>query len=185
MSYPLLRTIGAVPTTYLESLAESVSPDRAESLHTRFVQEEQLLQRASQRIIFGWGRYGRSRIYDENGRDVTLSDGEWIITLGAFGIVGFVAQFGLLIFPIFKARQTLKYVPSDREKRMLAAMCLALSINVFDLLPNATLMPWTWLIAGAVLGRAENVRYAKNSPKWPIMRVSTGQLSPDEMARSA
>ena len=34
-------------------------------------------------------------------------------------------------------------------------MALMLGINMIDLIPNATLTPLTWLMAGAILGYAE------------------------------
>ena len=34
-------------------------------------------------------------------------------------------------------------------------MALMLGINMIDLIPNATLTPLTWLLAGAILGYAE------------------------------
>ena len=55
-----------------------------------------MLERASERILFGWGRFGRSRVYNEYGSDISVTDGRWIITLGQFGVVGFMGEFGLL-----------------------------------------------------------------------------------------
>ena len=62
-----------------------------------------MMDRASQRIWFGWGRFGRSRIFDEWGSDVSVTDGRWTITLGQFGLFGFVAEFGLLALTVFRA----------------------------------------------------------------------------------
>jgi hypothetical protein len=36
-------------------------------------------------------------------------------------------------------------------------MGLILAANLLDLLPNATLIPFTWLMAGALLGEAERL----------------------------
>src|SRR5262249_13170181 len=92
--YPMLRTVHLIPSTLISDAATSVSAERADSLKTRFVWEEQLLRRASERLWFGWGRFGRSRIYSESGEDITVSDGEWVIRMGTFGLFGFWAEFG-------------------------------------------------------------------------------------------
>jgi hypothetical protein len=91
---------------------------------------------------------------------VSVTDGRWIITMGQFGFVGFLAEFGLLALAVVRAAQAVKVTSDDNEKVMLAALALILAINVVDLLPNASLSPWTWLLAGALLGRAEALRVA-------------------------
>lgn len=151
--YPALRTFDLVPTTAIIEAAELISSDRAGSLGTRFENEEKLLAHAHERFWFGWGRYGRSRIYDDYGRDVSITDGHWIIVLGQFGLLGFVAEFGLLFFSIYTAyrlHRRGKFFPLAS-----AAHALILGVNLLDLLPNASIRPWTWLLAGALLGSAE------------------------------
>jgi hypothetical protein len=160
MAYPLLRAANLIPTTTIVDLAKSVSTDRAASLETRFDQEQQLLDRASERLLFGWGRFGRSRLYDMYGRDITRSDGRWIITLGQFGLFGFLAEFGLLALPVFLAASALRYTESRIDSILLAALTIVLAVNILDLVPNASISPWTWLIAGALLGRTEALRRA-------------------------
>ena len=84
--YPTLRATDFFPTMYLVDTAASVSDDRAQSLKFRFDQEQQLLDHAWKRFSFGWGRFGRNRVYDEeSGRDLSVTDGQWIITMGQFG----------------------------------------------------------------------------------------------------
>jgi hypothetical protein len=41
-------------------------------------------------------------------------------------------------------------------------LALMLGVNMIDMLPNATLIPFTWLLAGALLGYAEAL--AANRP---------------------
>jgi hypothetical protein len=161
LAYPVLREADVFPTNAFLRAASVVSVDRAHSLGTRFENENLLLERASERPLFGWGRYGRSRVYGGwLGSDNTLSDGYWIIILGGWGIVGFVGTFGLLSLPVFRATVALKFAQLMREALSLAALALIVAINVVDLLPNASILPWTWLLAGALLGRAEALRTA-------------------------
>jgi hypothetical protein len=161
LSYPVLRIADLVPTSPIIETAALISADRAGSLETRFDQEQQLLDRASHRLVFGWGRWGRSRLYDEYGKDVTLSDGRWIITVGQFGLFGFVAEFGLLALSVCSAAFALRRAVTMREKIFLAALALIVAVSIIDLLPNSGLTPWTWLLAGALLGRAEALRVTK------------------------
>jgi hypothetical protein len=156
IAYPVLRTGGYVPTTSVTEIAASINPERSESLKFRYDQEDRLLKRASERIVFGWGRYGRYRLFDEDsGEDVTVTDGHWIITLGQFGIVGFFAEFGLLVLPVFRAFFSYRFAATEKDKILLGGLTLILAISDLDLLPNDTLTPWVWLMAGALLGRAE------------------------------
>jgi hypothetical protein len=157
VAYPLLRVTDLVPTKYMLDAAVLANQERADSLEFRFHQERQLLERASQRILFGWGRWGRSRIYDESGKNVSITDGRWIITLGQFGLFGFLAEFGLLGLPVFRAASALRFAESERDRVFLGALALIIAINMIDLLPNASLSPWTWLLSGALLGRAEEM----------------------------
>jgi hypothetical protein len=153
--YPTLRLVHLFPTEELVAAATSVSGDRAWSLKFRFEQEERLLQHGSERLIFGWGGWGRSRLYDEYGRDISVTDGYWIILIGAFGVFGFLGKFGLLSLPVFRALSTLKFARSTPDKVNLAALAVVVSINIVDGLPNSSISPWSWLLAGALLGRAE------------------------------
>ncbi len=155
LAYPLLRIADLVPATAIVDMVRSVSEDRATSLKTRFDQEQQLVERASERLLFGWGRYGRSHIYNYYGKDVSITDGRWIITLGAFGLFGFLAEFGLLALPVFRAASVLRFTESASDRILFAALALIVAVNIIDLVPNASLSPWTWLLAGALLGRAE------------------------------
>jgi hypothetical protein len=159
--YPTLRATDLFPTRTMVELAQAIDVERAQSLKFRFDNEDILLDRAWQRFSFGWGRFGRNRVYDaESGHDVSVTDGRWIITMGQFGFVGFLAEFGLLALAVVRAAQAARFAADDTEQVMLAALALIVAINVVDLLPNASLSPWTWLLAGALLGRAEALRYA-------------------------
>jgi hypothetical protein len=160
--YPLLRMTEIFPTQSLVDMAAAVNEPRAYSLQFRFEQEEALLQRASERPWFGWGRFGRNRVYKEDwqgvGVDTSVTDGRWIIIFGQFGVVGFLAEFGLLAIPTFRAARVLRLVASFPAGLYLAAISLILAVNMLDLLPNSALNPWTWLLAGSLLGVSETAR---------------------------
>ena len=164
--YPALRSFNLFPTQTLLQTISSISDERAASLKTRFDNEDQLLARWSERPIFGWGRYGRNRIYnEENGRDESITDGLWILTLGQYGLIGFIAQFSLLSLAVFRAASSFKMIKSSNDAICVAAISLILATNIVELIPNSGLLPWTWLLCGALHGRAEALRSERSERK--------------------
>jgi hypothetical protein len=159
--YPLMRITEIFPTQILVNVAATVNEPRAYSLQFRFNQEEELLQHALQRPWFGWGRFGRNRVYKEDwqgiGVDASITDGLWIITLGQYGIIGFLAAFSLLAIPIFRAARALRSAGVFPEALFPAALGLILAVNIIDLLPNSALSPWTLLLAGSLLGVSDTI----------------------------
>ena len=180
LSYPLLRSVDLVPTSAMLDVVKSISEDRAASLGTRLTNEEQLMEHASQRFLFGWGRFGRNRVHNDYGDDTSITDGAWILTIGQFGLIGFLAEFGLLALPVFRAASVVRNTKSTRDGIFLAALSLIVAINIFDLLPNAGLIPWTWLLAGALLGRAETLRHAHVFNPNVMVRTKVLGMKPTE-----
>jgi hypothetical protein len=161
--YPMLRSVDIAPTDQVVALAERIDPARASSFAFRVANEDLLLAKASQRPIFGWGGWGRSRVFNEDGRDVTVTDGAWIIAFGHGGWVEYIARFGLLTIPIILlAFRSRKYTLTPET----ALLALVLSANMIDMIPNATQTTLTWLMAGALLGRLE-VSRAPATPEVP------------------
>ena len=176
LAYPTLRAENIFPTNYLVNAAAAIDTDRADSLKSRFDWEDRLLDHALQRAWFGWGRYARSRlIFAETGEDRSITDGYWIITMGQYGIVGFVAQFGLLGLAVFRAAMALKFARTMEECVCLAALTLIVAINIADLLPNASMTAWLWLLVGTLLGRAEMLSAVARQ------RNPAGNLKPPSM----
>ena len=153
LAYPVIKGADLVPQEVMLQQAEQIDQDRANSLRFRFQQETILLDRADEKPLFGWGLWGRNHIWDGvTSQILTVTDGRWIILIGVLGWVGFLAEFGILALPIVliwrKTRQ-------GEMSPWIGPMCLMLGINLIDLIPNATLTPLTWLLAGAILGYAE------------------------------
>lgn len=150
--YPMLRGAGMVPTNAVVSLASTVDADRAGSLQYRLDNEDELLEKANQRPLFGWGTWGRNRVFDSQGTDLSVTDGYWVMSIGTGGWVGYLAEMGLLTIPLILLALRWKHLGITPATLGIA---MALSANLIDLLPNATLTPVTWLLAGALAGRLE------------------------------
>lgn len=151
LAYPTLRGTGYAPTETMSSIAAAISPERADSLNFRFRNEDILLAHASEKRLAGWGGWGRSRVQDPvTGKDVSTTDGMWVIIIGVSGWMGYVAQFGLLACPLILLAL---FRRSLNLEGATSGLCLVLAANLIDLIPNATLTPVTWLIAGALMGR--------------------------------
>ncbi|MEJ6396228.1 hypothetical protein V8J82_23440 [Gymnodinialimonas sp. 2305UL16-5] len=150
--YPMLRNADLIPTDRIVSVAEQIDPSRALSLNFRFENEELILAHAHDRPVFGWGSFGRNRLYDDLGRGIDTVDGAWVVAFTSGGWVRYLTQFGLMALPLI--------VFAIRRRRFEVTMAtsvlsLMLAANMIDLIPNAGLSPVTWLIAGALLGRLE------------------------------
>ncbi|WP_246020349.1 hypothetical protein [Aliigemmobacter aestuarii] len=168
VAYPILRGAHLVPLDDILRFAEGISAERAHSLAFRIGNEEALLDKAAERIWFGWGGYGRNLLYDPlTGAGRSIADGAWIITMGIYGWSGYIAQFGLLALPLFlMGREAI----AGRDIRPLSpyagAVALLLAFNMLDMLPNATLIPLTWLMAGALIGHAEALAEERRAHHW-------------------
>lgn len=164
VTYPALRGAHLVPLDDILSFARSISTDRAISLEYRIINEEVLLDRAQEKPWFGWGGYGRALILDPvTGRILSIPDGGWIIVLGNFGWLGYVGQFGLLVLPLLLLGREAILSRSEVFVPAGAAVALIYGANLMDLLPNNTLIPFTWLMAGALTGWAEQLAAARNA----------------------
>ncbi|WP_299852681.1 hypothetical protein [uncultured Roseovarius sp.] len=148
--FPMLRGADLVPTDRIYSTVAKIDPNRAGSLETRFENEDLLLARANKKPLAGWGSWGRNRVRNEKGQDVSITDGYWVIVVGVYGWLGYIAQFGLLgISTIFLAfnRDRLNLTPAT------AGLCLVMAGALINLIPNASISPIIWLVAGALMGR--------------------------------
>jgi hypothetical protein len=177
LSYPILRITDLFPDKFLVQIAGSVDEERAQSLQVRFDQERQLLDHASERFFFGWGRYGRNRVYEESGKDSSITDGEWIEAVGQFGLIGFLAEFGLLAWPVFKASSAFKFVRTQRDQIFLATLALLVALGIIEQLPNASISPWSWLLAGSLLGRAERLTQLASAARKPARAVKMSETA--------
>jgi hypothetical protein len=184
--YPLLRGADVFPTDTLVGWATQIHEERADSLGGRFEQEDMLLERARERLLFGWGAYGRSRIYDEKGEDLSVTDGEWIIVLGGRGLTGYLAWYALYLVPIFAARKHLRRIIRPQHRMLVAGFALINAVLAIDTLPNAPgSLPhffWAGALYGATYGIMRSDRLLRLQVRWQQRRK---QAERSELPRAA
>ncbi len=128
-----------------------ISEERAASFEFRALNEEMLIEKALARPVFGWGGWGRSRIYDEAGNDISITDSYWIIIFGQSGITGLVSFALVMTWPVIGFLR--RYPPKTwAEPAIARAVPLVTLVALYfvDCLVNDMKSPLYILIAGAI-----------------------------------
>ena len=150
-----LRVSGIFTGRAFVAIAESyLGEERAQSLEFRLDNEDLLLTKAKEQWVFGWGGWGRNRVYDDEGRDLTVTDGLWIIELGTHGTVGLVSLFGVLLAGCLAAGSLTQLRFSKFEPITAAAIVAFVaitSISAIDSIPNAMVIPIFVVASGALV----------------------------------
>jgi hypothetical protein len=140
VSYPISRLTNVFPTQTLLSVAGLLGPDRVESLQFRFDNEDILVVKGIERPFFGWGGFGRERVYEaETGKDFVVQDGHWIALFGTHGLVGFACYFLLLLLPVYQATRKMHLIPSKIDRALLAGLGFIVVMCSVNMLPNMSL----------------------------------------------
>jgi len=131
---------------------------RADSLNFRRENEKLLLEKAMQNPTFGWGGWGRSRIYARDGKDTSITDGLWIIAVGERGFFGLFALVLAVLLPV--ARFVWLYPPrrwSEPGVAPAAGIAVLLALFMIDCLMNAMVNPVFVLGIGGLAGMTGRV----------------------------
>jgi hypothetical protein len=161
LTYPVSRALDVFPTDSLVRLAQQVSEERAASLQFRFTNEDILIDRALERPLFGWGAFGRNRVYSDSGRSAVVTDGYWIIVFSVSGAIGFVCAFGLLTIPTLRAARAIRRHQVSREMFLVLGVGWVAALSGTDLLPNGFLNARTFFVAGALTGALEGWAFTR------------------------
>ncbi len=130
-----------------------VDPGRASSMQFRVDSEHMLVEHALQRPVFGWAGWGRNRVYDEYGNDISVTDGYWIIVLGVNGLFGLTVWYLAVTGPIWL--MVLRYpvrVLGSPEAAPAVALSMVVLMFMIDCLPNAMLTVIYPLAVGGLSG---------------------------------
>ncbi len=150
-AYIGLRTSGLWHADEIVAISAKFNKDRAASFAFRIKNEDFLIAKAMVQPVFGWGGWGRSRIYDEYEHDISITDGRWVIELGVHGLVGVISNFAMLLLPV--CLLAYRY-PAARlfsaELAPVAALASMVIMFAIDSLPNSMANPIYVLAGGAV-----------------------------------
>jgi hypothetical protein len=163
------RVAGLLDRQTISSAMEFMPSDRVESLDTRARNEDLLVAKALEQPLFGWGGWGRSRIVNEEGDDVTIVDSIWVEILGRNGLVGLIGLMGVLF--VGPATLLARVPPSAwRRSETAPAFCLALVIAMFavDCTMNAMINPAFLLAIGGLV----SFRPAPRPAQPPLARAA-------------
>jgi hypothetical protein len=150
--YMVVRIEGWYPQVIIDAIAR-ISEGHAGSLEFRVTQERFLIERALDQPLFGWGAHDRNRIFDEEGRDRSVTDSLWIITVGQKGLVGLAALTASLLAGV--AGILIGTRPVHWAHPSLApAVGLSVVVLLFtcDCLLNGMINPVYTLAAGGLAG---------------------------------
>jgi hypothetical protein len=156
-AYPWARSSHIIPTTDIIAKVAESSAERAQSLEVRFTNEEILLAKAQLRPWFGWGNYGRNRVYDEAGVDICVTDGHWILAIGSLGLVGFFFLYCFGVLPLLTAARRIAQVRDTTLRNQMAVLVFACSLLWVDNLLNAPDFLIVQFIGGALCSISRSV----------------------------
>jgi hypothetical protein len=172
--FPLLQIAGLFPDKAIVNAVRAVAgEERAASLAFRFAADVQLIDHARTKLWLGWGGWDRRMVWDPATWRYIVSDGYWIIQLGARGLVGLACVFALLLGPIFHCARRLPRLQDSPDRLRLAALALAVGAFSFDLLLNGMFVTIPFFYAGALYGVTRALTLAPQGfsvqefPKWP------------------
>ncbi len=173
IGYPFIRTAGLVPLDEIASTASLYDENRANSLRFRVEHEDQLIEKFSQRPLFGWGTYARNGIWNlRSGRLESVFDGAWLIVLGQRGLVGYLAIYGMLLWPVFHAWRSRRFAPR-RIQLLTGGFSLIVVTAMLDTVPNsAGTSPYVTFLAGVLAMVTRAVQRERKAPEATPQAVS-------------
>ena len=168
-AYMFLRATGIWSGDSLVALSSLVHERRGQSLQSRITNDGMLVERALQKPVFGWGGWGRARVYEEDWKgdlvDVAVTDGLWIIALGNTGLVGLTAITAAMLLPaalvLYRLPKRTWWQPTAAPAVVLATLVV---LYALDNLFNAMLNPIYVVTAGALTNLCLVIRVAAAAP---------------------
>ena len=160
--YVSLRSSTDWGAAQLVEAAAIIDEDRAGSLNFRLYNDRQLVVKALDRPMLGWGAWGRNRAYNEDGEDISVTDGLWVIIVGQHGLIGLISWLGITLLP--PALYVTRAGPKSLGQAALAPLtvaCVLLGIHTIDWLMNAFTNPTYFLMAGGIVTIASKLTWVK------------------------
>ncbi|ELR97488.1 hypothetical protein [Gloeocapsa sp. PCC 73106] len=193
-SWPLLLLIAAIvvylylnvqgifdKTPVLEVLSNIFSPQRIQSLEFRLDEETLLSAKAREKFWFGWGGWGRNRIFEEDFygifRDTSITDSLWILGFGTKGVIATICLTATMLVPpvifnFFRYPVTTWFHPRIAAA---AAFVALLPLLMLDNLLNNHLTMVCWVITGGLTGLILNPQEKLSKILWEN-KLDSGSL---------
>ena len=160
--YPTSRMFGWFPTEGVLAAANILGPDRAQSMQFRFDNEDILLVKGSERLWFGWGGFGRDRVYDSwSAKDLVVQDGHWIAVFGQQGFIGYACYFTMMLWPVVQAWKRMRRVQAHPDRAMLVGLAVMVTFMAVNLLPNMELPNLHAFFAAGLAILSREIPYAR------------------------
>ena len=132
-------------------LAGVLDEERAGSFEFRLRNENILIAKALQRPVFGWGGWNRARVYNEEGKDISITDGLWVIALGNHGMAGLGSLTATILLPVaLLLRRHPAQSWKDPQVAPAAALAVLLNIYMIDNISNDMFNPIYMLTCGGL-----------------------------------
>ena len=155
--YIASRNTGIITSDQLIETTKNVNSERAVSLGARLFHEEQMVDKAWNRPLFGWAGWGRHRLYNDYGENISITDAFWVLAFGINGLVGLISVGLVLLLPTFIFWR--KYHLADWGDPKLAPIvgfvCI-IPLYTIDCLMNAMINPIYTVAAGGTLAWLSN-----------------------------
>ncbi len=181
-----LRASGAWDgMSFVEFVRDNISERRSESFLTRIDNENILVQKALEKPLFGWAGWGRSRVYDDYGNDISITDGFWVITLGTTGWFGLGSWMLLMLLPVAMTLwKRWRLVAGDGvDSAVLFAVTVPL-LHSIDCLANAMPNPVYYVLLAAVVSYYQT-SMRPTGEAMPLLRRLTARLGGRTLAPRA
>lgn len=170
--YLYLGASGTFPNKPLvTSLSQVFNADRVASLAFRFDNEEILGAKARERMLFGWGGFGRNRVFNEMGEDISITDSLWIIAFGVNGVFGLISMTAAILTPTvaFLIRYPAK-LWKHPSFAPAAALAVCIVLYMLDCVLNAMVNPIFMLAGGGLAGVAVQPMRVTKAQMQPVVR---------------
>lgn len=163
--YPASKVLDVFPRDAIQEwMNANIPAERAESMETRFFNDEVLSSRGRERMWFGWGGFGRMEVFSPYGKQITIPDAQWIVLFGQMGLCGLITFFVVSLWPVFLASRSLVRFTDPSDRIMVAGLAIMSITHTFDMLLNSMQNGLPMYLAGALLGLTE-----------ALLRVSRGR----------
>jgi hypothetical protein len=152
---------------FVNFLQEHISERRAESFKVRIDNENLLVAKALESPVFGWGGWGRNHVYDEEGKDISITDGFWIIALGTYGWFGLASWLIVLLVPFAfcLGRNWPAVLRARGEAAIVPCALIIVLMHALDSMGNAMANPIYYALAGGLTSIGSLAIVARTEPQ--------------------